>query len=157
MGKFVVDGRCPRSSHSQRGEFWRLPSCRTFWRLLFALGTTSVAVGGETLLVAGGGEPLGGRLFAPERRRSPLAEKRFWWPGGGEPLAVAVRAGTSSSPLAEKRFLVGRGAKPLAVLFAPERRQSPTGGEENVLVAGGGEPLAVTDAARQVKAAGTKL
>jgi len=61
---------------------------------------------------------------------------------GGEPLAVAVRAGTSSVATGGDTFLVAVGGEPLAVAVRAGTSSDATGGD-TFLVAVGGEPLAV--------------
>ena len=80
-------------------------------------GTSSVAIGGETFLVA----------------------------GGGELLAVAVRAGTSSAAIGGETFLVAGDGEPLAAADGGEARITGGGyiGTSGAIGGGGDEPLAV--------------
>jgi hypothetical protein len=65
--------------------------------------------------------------------------------GGGERLAVAVRAGTSSVAIGGETFLAAGGGEPLAVADVGGARMTGGGyiGTSGAVVGGGGEPLAV--------------
>jgi len=111
-------------------------------------GTTSVAVGGETAFWWPVAANPWRSLFAPERSSVANWRRRnvFGWPVAANLFGgCCSRRNVVGPPLAEKRFWWPVAANLWRLLFAPERRQSPRGGDETFLVAGGGEPLAVTD------------